>query len=253
MRRRLVAGNWKMHGDLTANQSLVEGIMASGSLGGVDVLLCPPHVYLPQVAALCANSPLHTGAQDCSHLSSGAYTGEVAPPMLREIGCSHVIIGHSERRQYHGEAEALLAAKVAAAVSAGLAPILCVGETREQREAGEAEAVVAAQLDGALNDQADLAGLVIAYEPVWAIGTGLTATPAEAQAMHAFIRGRVAAAGWVDADALLILYGGSVKADNAATLFAEVDIDGALVGGASLDAAAFNAIIDAARHDAAHQ
>ena len=247
MRARLVAGNWKMHGSLTANQTLVEGIMAAAPGGDAGVLLCPPHVYLSQVLALCANSPVKVGAQDCSHLDSGAYTGEIAPPMLRDIGCEYVIVGHSERRQYHGEQEALLAAKVAAAVKAGLAPILCVGETREQREAGEAETVVAAQLDGALADQASLDGLVIAYEPVWAIGTGLTASPAEAQAMHAFIRSRVAEAGWVDAEALQLLYGGSVKADNAATLFAEADIDGALVGGASLDAEAFNAIIDAAR------
>jgi len=179
-------------------------------------------------------------------MQSGAYTGEVAAEMLAELGCRWVILGHSERRQYHGESDDLVAAKLAAAVEAGLQPIVCVGETREQREAGEAEAVVAAQLQGALADQADLVALVVAYEPVWAIGTGLTATSEQAQDMHAFIRGCLVDIDAVDAAAIRLLYGGSVKATNAAQLFAQPDIDGALVGGAALVAEEFQAIIDAA-------
>jgi triosephosphate isomerase len=246
MRRPLVAGNWKMNGSLSSNTDLVEGLQQAPLPSSVDVVVCPPFAYLQQVLALCAASAVEVGAQDCSHQASGAYTGEVAPPMLADIGCRWVIIGHSERRQYHAESEPLIAAKIRAAVEAGLAPILCVGETREQREGGEAELVVAAQLDGALNDQPSLQSLVIAYEPVWAIGTGLTATPEQAQEMHAFIREHVRDNPQVDADALRLLYGGSVKADNAAALFAEKDIDGALVGGASLDAAGFSAIVTAA-------
>jgi triosephosphate isomerase len=179
-------------------------------------------------------------------MQSGAYTGEVAPAMLAEMGCRWVILGHSERRQYHGESDALVAAKLAAVLETGLRPIVCVGETREQREAGEAEAVVSAQLEGALKDQADLATLVVAYEPVWAIGTGLTATPDQAQDMHAFIRGCLGDIAGVDAAVTRVVYGGSVKANNAAQLFARPDIDGALVGGAALVATDFLAIINAA-------
>jgi triosephosphate isomerase len=179
-------------------------------------------------------------------MAEGAFTGDVAAPMLADLGCELVLIGHSERRQYQEESDQLLAAKLTAAVQSELLPVLCVGETREQREAGEAEAVVESQLRGALDGQASLKGLVIAYEPVWAIGTGLTATPQQAQAMHGFIRERLADVAGVDADATRILYGGSVKSSNAAELFAQPDIDGALVGGASLDAAEFRKIIDAA-------
>lgn len=179
-------------------------------------------------------------------MAEGAFTGDVAAPMLADLGCTLVLIGHSERRQYQQESDQLLAAKLAAAVQHGLTPVVCVGETREQREAGEAEIVVDGQLHGALDGQASLDGLVVAYEPVWAIGTGLTASPEQAQAMHAFIRQRLEAVSGVDPAATRILYGGSVKSGNAAELFAQSDIDGALVGGASLDAAEFRKIIDAA-------
>ncbi len=179
-------------------------------------------------------------------MDSGAYTGEVAAGMLREAGCQWVILGHSERRQYHGESDDLVAAKLNAAIEAGLAPILCVGETREQRESGDAQIVVARQLEGALSAALDYGALVVAYEPVWAIGTGLTATPEEAQNMHAFIRSSLSAVVGVDADATRILYGGSVKGGNARELFSQPDIDGALVGGAALISEEFLAIIRAA-------
>lgn len=179
-------------------------------------------------------------------MQSGAYTGDVASGMLAELGCRWVILGHSERRQYHGESDVLVAAKVAAAVAAGLRPIVCVGETLEQREAGDAQQVVRAQLEGALRGQASLAALVVAYEPVWAIGTGRTATPEQAQDMHECIRSCLGTIGGVNANATRVLYGGSVKADNAAQLFAQPDIDGALVGGAALIAADFLTIVNAA-------
>lgn len=185
------------------------------------------------------------GAQDCSHSPPGAYTGEVAAVMLADCGCEWVIVGHSERRQYHQESDALIAAKLAAAQRAGLTPVLCVGETHEQREAGEAMTVVASQLRGALADLPDVRDVVVAYEPVWAIGTGLTATPEIAQEMHERVRGVLRELDGRHADEVRVLYGGSVKADNAAALFAGDDIDGALVGGASLDAEAFAAIIAA--------
>jgi triosephosphate isomerase len=179
-------------------------------------------------------------------MASGAYTGEVAADMLSDLGCRWVILGHSERRQYHAESDDLVAAKLTAAIAAGLQAIVCVGETLEQRENGEAEQVVGAQLQGALAAQAGLQDLVVAYEPVWAIGTGLTATPQQAQDMHAFIRQSLAAIAGIDAAQTRLLYGGSVKAGNAAELFAQVDIDGALVGGAALVAADFQAIVAAA-------
>jgi len=244
MRRPLVAGNWKMNGSLDMVASLLAGL--HGVKSAADVVVCPTALHISQAIAAVAGSQIQVGAQDCSHMASGAFTGEVAAPMLADIGCQWVILGHSERRQYHAESDTLVAAKLSAAVSAGLNPIVCVGETREQRESGEAEAVVASQLAGALEGQADLAGLVIAYEPVWAIGTGLTATPEQAQDMHAFIREQLAAAADVDGSATRILYGGSVKGANAATLFGQADIDGALVGGAALDAQEFGQIIDAA-------
>lgn len=245
MRRPLVVGNWKMHGTLDGNRALLDGLLAEALPAAAEVAVCPPFAYLQEALSLCAGSELAVGAQDCSHMAEGAYTGEVAAPMLADVGCRWVIVGHSERRQYHRETSPLLAAKVGAAAAVGLLPILCVGETREQREGGEAERVVAAQLEGVLADEPEAPGLVVAYEPVWAIGTGLTATPVEAQAMHAFIRERMASL-VDDAASLRLLYGGSVKADNAAELFAQPDIDGALVGGASLDVAAFAAIVAAA-------
>jgi triosephosphate isomerase len=234
-----------MHGSLAANRVLLETLVQSGLPEGVDLAVCPPFAYLQQVVALCASSAMTVGAQDCSHMKSGAYTGEVSAPMLRDVGCEWVVIGHSERRQYHQESAPLIAAKLAVAVEAGLTPILCVGETREEREAGEAEMVVLNQLRDVLADMPEIPGLVIAYEPVWAIGTGLTASPEAAQEMHAFIRSRLDSLTG-KARQTRILYGGSVKADNAEALFACADIDGALVGGASLDAEGCAAIIRAA-------
>lgn len=245
MRQTLVVGNWKMHGTRVSVDSLLQGIVKSMPARGVEVAVCPTYVHLSQALELCAGSAVAVGAQDCSHMASGAYTGEVAADMLVDLGCQWVILGHSERRQYHAESDNLVAAKLGAAITAGLCPIVCVGETREQREEGEAETVVASQLRGALDGQGNLEGLVVAYEPVWAIGTGLTASPDEAQAMHAFIRTCLADVAGIEADDTRLLYGGSVKAANAAELFAQQDIDGALVGGAALDAGDFLAIVGA--------
>ncbi|KZX50340.1 triose-phosphate isomerase [Halioglobus sp. HI00S01] len=245
MRRPLVAGNWKMHGSRDSVGTLLNGLMAQSVPETVDVAVCPTYVHLDQAVAACANSVIAVGAQDCWHAEPGAYTGDVAAVMLKELGCEWVILGHSERRSYHAEADALIAAKLQAAAAAGLKPIVCVGETLDQRESGEAEAVVARQLRGSLEGAVGTAGLVIAYEPVWAIGTGLTASPEQAQQMHAFIRKQLQDLG-VDAQQTRILYGGSVKPGNAGELFAQDDIDGALVGGAALKAEDFNAIIAAA-------
>ena len=251
MRQALVVGNWKMHGSRASVEELlghlVTGVVAQQvGESPAAAAVCPTYVHLSQAIGLCTGSSIAVGAQDCSHMQSGAYTGEIAAQMLVDMGCQWVILGHSERRQYHGESDELIAAKLTAAVAAGIRPILCVGESREQREAGEAEAVVAGQLLGALAGQASLAELVVAYEPVWAIGTGLTASPQQAQDMHAFIRGCLGDVAGVEAAATRVLYGGSVKAGNAAELFSQPDIDGALVGGAALVAEDFLAIIDAA-------
>jgi triosephosphate isomerase (TIM) len=226
--------------------ALLGDLVGATGVIGPEVAVCPAYVHLAQALDLCSKSSIAVGAQDCSHIQSGAYTGDIAPGMLSDMGCRWVILGHSERRQYHVESDALVAAKLAAAVEAGLQPIVCVGETREQRDAGSAESVVSAQLEGALLGQANLRTLVVAYEPVWAIGTGLTATPEQAQDMHAFIRDCLGAIAGLDPAATRIVYGGSVKANNAAQLFAQPDIDGALVGGAALVAAEFLAIINAA-------
>ncbi|RLQ20613.1 triose-phosphate isomerase [Seongchinamella sediminis] len=246
MRQPLVAGNWKMHGSRASVGTLLGALLASDLADNVEVAVCPTYVHLAQALELCTAGAIGVGAQDCSHADTGAYTGEVAAAMLADLGCDWVILGHSERRAYHGEGDSLIAAKLAAAVAAGLKPILCVGETREQREAGEAQAVVAAQLAGALGDHPGPQGLVVAYEPVWAIGTGLTATPDQAQEVHAFIRAELANVAAVSADDTRILYGGSVKPGNAGDLFAQADIDGALVGGAALVAEDFQAICNAA-------
>jgi len=240
-------GNWKMHGSRASVKQLLGGVVREGDYPSVDVVVCPAFVHIPLAVSLCEGAGLGVGAQDCSHMVAGAYTGEVAAEMLVDSGCRWVILGHSERRQYHGESDDMVAAKVAAALAAGLAPVVCVGETRDEREAGEAQYTVARQLQGALRGQSSTRHLVVAYEPVWAIGTGLTATPQEAQAMHAFIREQLADIKGVDAAATRIVYGGSVKPENAAELFAQADIDGALVGGASLDAQDFQAIVSAAR------
>ncbi len=246
MRHPLVMANWKMNGSLASVAQLTAGIKGYDNSGEAEVALCPSFVHLPAVLADCAGSAISVGGQDCSHMHAGAYTGEIAPDMLADLGCRWVLLGHSERRQYHAESDALIAAKLSAAMEAGLTPVLCIGETREQREEGEAYDVVSAQLKGALSEQSSLTGLVIAYEPVWAIGTGLTASPEEAQEMHQYIRSCLSQFEGVIADATRVLYGGSVKAANASALFAQPDIDGALVGGAALDSAEFKQIIAAA-------
>jgi triosephosphate isomerase len=248
MRRRLVAGNWKMNGSLAGAEALVGAVVAGvGGLQG-EVAICPPFVYLPKVGAMLGGTPVALGAQNVSREEPGAFTGEIAAPMLREVGCKYVIVGHSERRALYGEGDGLVADKFARVLREGLVPILCVGELLEERDAGQTEAVVARQLDAVIERVgiAELARGVVAYEPVWAIGTGRTATPEQAQQVHAFIRGRVAARDAAVAAGLRILYGGSVKGANAAGLFAMPDIDGGLIGGASLVADDFLAICRAA-------
>ena len=245
MRRKLVAGNWKMHGSHQANAELLAGITAARPFG-CDVAVCVPFPYLSETAVALAATDVRWGAQDCSAHEQGAYTGEVSAAMLAEFGCRYAIVGHSERRQYHGETDQVVADKAKAALGKGITPIVCVGETLAQREAGETEAVVKRQLSAVIHTLGHcVSEMVVAYEPVWAIGTGLTATPAEAQAVHAVLRAQLRAA--TDrADAMRLLYGGSVKADNAAELFGQSDIDGGLIGGASLKAADFAAICRAA-------
>jgi len=248
-RRPLVAGNWKMNGDRAGVDRLVVEILAGlPERGGVEVMVCPSHVHVPQVAALAQGTALGLGAQDLSEYDSGAYTGEVSGAMLAEFGCRAVIVGHSERRHLFGESDERVADKFAAALRHGLQPVLCLGETLEERQAGSTEAVIGRQLDAvtARNGIASLKGAVIAYEPVWAIGTGRTATPEQAQQVHAFIRERIAREEPELAGEVRILYGGSVKPDNAARLFEMADIDGGLIGGASLDAGAFLAIVESA-------
>ena len=250
MRKPLVAGNWKMNGSKQEAKRLLDGVF-SGLVGGVnaEVAVCPPFVYLSEVGAILAGNPVALGAQDVSQRDNGAYTGEISTSMLLDLGCEYAIIGHSERRACYGEDDALVAKKVIAAAKADLKPILCVGELLEERESGETENVVARQLDVLLETAEGLAALqnaVIAYEPVWAIGTGKTATPEQAQDVHAFIRQRIAAKDAILADKTRLLYGGSVKANNAVELFSQADIDGGLIGGASLSAEDFVAICKAA-------
>lgn len=238
-RTRLVAGNWKMHGSRASNGALLDALLREIDFSkGVGVAVCAPFPYLEQVAGRLRGTSLAWGAQNVSEHAQGAYTGEVSAAMLRELDCRFVIVGHSERRQLYGEGDAQVAAKFAAAQGAGLTPILCVGETLQEREAGRTGEVVARQLDEVLK-KGDFAGAVLAYEPVWAIGTGRTATPEQAQEVHAFLRRRVS-------NATRILYGGSVKAPNAAAIFAMPDVDGGLIGGASLVAAEFVEIVKAA-------
>jgi triosephosphate isomerase len=249
VRRRLVAGNWKMHGSLAANRTLLEGIVAGlDRARGVDVAVCAPFPYLAQLADRLRGSALRSGAQNVSEHESGAYTGEVSAAMLAEFACHYVIVGHSERRTLYGETDAQVAAKVVAAQRAGLVPILCVGERLEERENGTTTQVVLRQLDAvaAKVGAGGFARAVIAYEPVWAIGTGKTATPEQAQEVHAVLRAQLARADAAIGAQVPILYGGSVKGANAAELFAQPDIDGGLIGGASLNAAEFLQICAAA-------
>jgi triosephosphate isomerase (TIM) len=252
MRRKIVAGNWKLHGSRAFATELVDaiaaGLHADGS-NGVDVVVLPPLPYLSDLVEDFEGQPLLFGAQDVSANEKGAFTGEVSATMLVDIGARYGLVGHSERRQYHAEGDALVARKFLAAKHAGLVPVLCVGESLHEREAGQTEYRIETQLAAIFEHcgpQA-FAGAVLAYEPIWAIGTGKTATPAQAQAVHAFIRGEVAARDATIAGSLPILYGGSCKPDNAAVLFAQPDVDGGLIGGASLVASDFLAIIAAAR------
>ncbi|MBC6943179.1 MAG: triose-phosphate isomerase [Xanthomonadales bacterium] len=243
MRRPLVAGNWKMHGSRAMAIELVDAIAVDAG-GAVELAVLPPFPYLDLLLTRHAASGLAFGAQDVSAHAGGAYTGEVAASMLKDIGCRYVLVGHSERRQYHGEDDALVAAKFSAAQQAALVPILCVGETLQQREADLTREVVGRQLDAVIAAAgiAAFAQAVVAYEPVWAIGTGRTATPEQAQQVHAFMRDTFARHDATIADSLRLLYGGSVKPANAAELFGQRDVDGGLIGGASLSAADFRAI-----------
>ncbi len=249
MRQSLVAGNWKLNGNQSSVADLTTGLKeGAGSIGQAQVAVCPPYLYIAQVQQALGDTAISVGAQDVCDQDSGAFTGEVSAPMLAEAGCRYVIIGHSERRHVYGESDALTAAKFAATKRAGLIPILCVGETLEEREQDITEKVVAEQLDAVISLEgiAGLKGAVIAYEPVWAIGTGKTASPEQAQAVHAFIRSRIAEQDAAIAEGIQILYGGSVKANNAAELFGQADIDGGLIGGASLKSEDFLAICQAA-------
>jgi len=244
-RRKLVVGNWKMHGSRPHNAELLAGIVAARPFG-CDVGVCVPFPYLGETAVALAGSDIRWGAQDCSQHVQGAYTGEVSVPMLAEFGCRYAIVGHSERRALHGESDQVVADKAKAALARGLTPIVCVGETLAQREEGQAHAVVKRQLSAVIHTLGHCAGeMVVAYEPVWAIGTGVTATPEQAQEMHALIRAQLRAA-TPHADAMKLLYGGSMKPENAGALLAQQDIDGGLIGGAALKAPDFVAICRAA-------
>jgi triosephosphate isomerase (TIM) len=245
MKAKLVVGNWKMHGSRAVNEPLLAAVARARPFG-CDVAVCVPFPYLADVAAAWGGSDLHWGAQDCSAHEQGAFTGEVSVAMLSEFGCRFAIVGHSERRQFHQESDQEVADKAKAALAKGVTPIVCVGESLAQREAGETEQVVKRQLSVVIHTLAHCAGeMVVAYEPVWAIGTGRTASPEQAQAVHAVLRTQLHAATG-HADRMKILYGGSVKADNARALFAQPDIDGGLIGGASLKADDFIAICRAA-------
>jgi triosephosphate isomerase (TIM) len=239
-RRPLVAGNWKMNG-LKASAGVLEKIIAGArNLAGVDVMVCPPATLLAGFAATARGSAVAIGGQDCHALPAGAFTGDIAAEMLKDAGAAAVIVGHSERRHLHGETDATVRAKALAAHRAGLLAIVCIGETRAERDAGHARAVVRVQLDGSLPDGAE--NVIVAYEPVWAIGTGLTPTDREVGDMHAFIRQQLVARNGEKGERVRILYGGSVKPANAKALLAVENVDGALVGGASLDAEEFLSI-----------
>lgn len=244
-RKRLVIGNWKMHGSKAANTSLMAGICAGVAVvRDCDLAVCVPFPYLGQVGEHLQGSGIGWGAQDVSKHQQGAFTGEVSPAMLNDFACQWVLVGHSERRTLHAESDQLVADKALAAINAGLTPVVCVGETLAQQEGGQTSEVIARQLAPVLALGAEhVAKMVVAYEPVWAIGTGLTATPQQAQDVHAFIRAQLTALGVPE---VRILYGGSVKAANASSLFAMSDIDGALIGGASLVAEEFLRIAAAA-------
>ena len=249
MRQPLVAGNWKMNGSRASIEMLLNGLKSGiGAVRVAEVAVCAPAIYLSDVQSRLQGTAIAWGGQDLSAQASGAFTGEIAASMLNDFGCKYVIVGHSERRAYHHESDTTVAKKFAAARAAGLIPILCVGETLEEREQGVTEAVVKRQLDAVieLEGVTALADGVVAYEPVWAIGTGRTATPEQAQEVHAYLRARVASQDADVAAGLRILYGGSMKPDNAKELLAKADIDGGLIGGASLKAEDFLGICTAA-------
>jgi triosephosphate isomerase len=248
MRRPLVAGNWKMHGSRDENARLIDALVEANDAARCEVAVCPPFVYLWEAHRRLKDSDIALGSQDVSADAAGAFTGQVSASMLKDVGCHYAIVGHSERRALNHEDDALVARKFVAAQSGGLTPILCVGETLGERERGITEDVVGRQLEAvlALAGISALQNAVIAYEPVWAIGTGKTATPAQAQAVHAFIRGRISARDANIGGGVRLLYGGSVKAANAAELFSQPDVDGGLVGGASLKADEFVRICAAA-------
>lgn len=248
-RRRIVAGNWKMHGTRAETRALIDALLAPATVDDrVTCVVFPPFVYLADALRALSGGAIRLGAQDVCAESPGAFTGEVAASMLRDVGCEYVLVGHSERRALYGEDDALVARKFAAALAKNLTPVLCVGETLAERDAGRTHEVVGRQLDAvlAVSGVGGLARAVVAYEPVWAIGTGRNATPQQAQDVHAFVRGRVAALDARIAAALPVLYGGSVKAGNARELFAQPDVDGGLIGGASLKADEFLSIWSAA-------
>lgn len=249
MRRTLIAGNWKMNGSKASVTDLVNGILAGiDEVTNADMAVCPPFIYLPMVSDMLAGSAIGCGSQNICDQEKGAFTGEISADMLKDFNCAYAIMGHSERRTLYGESDALIAKRFQAAKSAGIIPIFCIGETLEQREAGVTEQVCAEQIDAVLAEGgiAALEGAVIAYEPVWAIGTGKTATPEQAQEVHAFIRAKLAGLDAAIAEKVQILYGGSMNAGNAEELLAQPDIDGGLIGGASLKPADFLAIGKAA-------
>jgi triosephosphate isomerase len=246
MKKKLIAGNWKMNGNRQANEALIKGLQTGMGRPTCDVAVCVPAAYLSQCQALLAGSAIDLGAQDVSSHESGAYTGETAPAMLKEFGVRYVIVGHSERRQYHGETDEVVALKAQQALSAGITPIVCVGETLTEREAGKTEEVVKRQLAAVIHTNGHcISEIVVAYEPVWAIGTGKTATPEQAQQVHAVLRAQLKAAS-EHADRIKLLYGGSMNAANAASLLVQPDIDGGLIGGAALKVQDFLTIIAAA-------
>lgn len=244
--KKLIAGNWKMNCGLAANEALLRALLAQIGSPAAEVAVCAPTPYLAQMQSLLHGTAIAWGAQDVSPHEQGAYTGEVSVAMLRDFGCRFAIVGHSERRQYHGETDALVAAKAQRALAGGVTPIVCVGETLAEREAGQTEAVVKRQLAAVIHTVAHCTSeIVVAYEPVWAIGTGKTATPEQAQQVHAVLRAQIAAA-TAHPERVRILYGGSMNAANAASLLAQPDIDGGLIGGASLKAPDFLQIVAAA-------
>lgn len=249
MRRAIVVGNWKMHGSRAENSQLLDALLSAlPAPRAIDCVVCPPAVYLADIARALRDSPVKLGAQNVSAESQGAFTGEVSAAMLKDVGCEYVLVGHSERRHLYGESDALVARKVSAALACGLTPIVCVGEQLAEREANQTHAIIGRQLDAVveLSGVGPVSRMLWAYEPVWAIGTGRTASPEQAQDAHEFIRRRLSAKDDKIAGSVRILYGGSVKASNAADLFKMPDIDGGLIGGASLKSSEFLAIVAAA-------